>query len=374
MDFKAGTTEIDVSMTPRRDERKRHLMQNFIKLTLNLFDEGGAGTSSAGVAGTGEGSASTSTANTVRKEVAQKGRSMGLSEDLLADYQKAYDSKNTTSKPTAAETQTETNTENQSEDLESEFDSLVKGRFKDVYDKRTSGFVKDRLSKRDAEIAQLKTQNDGANKIINLLAQKYPNVDRNNLEALFEAVKNDNDTWSQKSLDTGLTADEARKQYDEDQKRLSMENELNELKREKATRELDAHFQNLALETKQMYPDFDLQTEFSNPDFCAALDFIAQKNEARNKASGKNDEIFNLTYAYELAHADEIRNKTVKKVAKATMSAVTQDIIANGRRPRENANSNSVSTKPKSTSEMSEAEFDNLLKGIKAGTAHIPRG
>ena len=89
MDFKAGTTEIDVSMTPRRDERKRHLMQNFIKLTLNLFDEGGAGTSSAGVAGTGEGSASTSTANTVRKEVAQKGRSMGLSEDLLADYQKA---------------------------------------------------------------------------------------------------------------------------------------------------------------------------------------------------------------------------------------------------------------------------------------------
>ena len=39
-------------------------MQNFIKLTLNLFDEGGAGTSSAGVAGTGEGSASTSTANT----------------------------------------------------------------------------------------------------------------------------------------------------------------------------------------------------------------------------------------------------------------------------------------------------------------------
>ena len=350
-------------------------MRNYLKLTLNLFDEGGAGTSSAGASGTGEGSTSTSTAkNTVRNEVAQKGRSMGLSDDLLQDYQKAYDSKNTTSKPTAAETQTETNAENQPEDLEAEFDSLVKGRFKDVYDKRTSGFVKDRMTKRDSEIAQLKAQVESSSKITNVLAQKYPNVDANNLDSLLEAIMNDSDTWSQKAMDAGLTAEEARKQYDENQRRLSMENELNELKREKATRELDARLQNLAQATKQMYPDFDLQTEFNNPDFCAALDFIAQKNEAKNKASGKNDEIFNLTYAYELAHADEIRNKTVKKVAKATMSAVTQDIMANGRRPRENANSNSVPTKPKSTSEMSEAEFDNLLKGIKAGTAKIPRG
>lgn len=367
------TPRKDVSMTPRRDERKRHLMKNYFKLALNLFDEGGAGTSSAGTTtGAGEGSAPTSTANTVRKEVAQKGRSMGLSEDLLADYQKAYDSKNMSKVQNAAETQQKTET--QTEDLEAEFDSLVKGKFKEIYNKRTSGFVKDRMSKRDADIAQLKAQNDGANKIINLLAQKYPKVDSNNLEALFEAVKNDNDTWSQKAIDTGLTAEEAREQYDEDQKRLSMENELNELKREKATRELDARLQNLAQATKQIYPDFDLQTEFSNPDFCVALDFIAQKNDAKNKASGKNDEIFNLTYAYELAHADEIRNKTVQKVSKATISAVTQNIMANGMRPRENATSTSVPTRPKSTSEMSDTEFDNLLKGIKAGTARIPRG
>ena len=347
-------------------------MQNYLELTLNLFDEGGAGTSSAGTTGTGEGSASTSTANTVRKEVAQKGRSMGLSEDLLEDYQKAYDSKNTTSKPTAAETQI--NTETQSEDLEAEFDSLVKGKFKDVYGKRTGGLISDRMSKRDAQIAQLKAQNDGANKIINVLAQKYPKVDSNNLDALLEAVLNDSDTWSQKAMDTGLTAEEARKQFDEEQRRLSTENELNELRREKATRELDARFQNLAQATRQMYPDFDLQTEMGNPKFCAALDFIAQQNEARNKENGKNDEIFDLTYAYELAHADEIRNETVKKVSKATISAVTQNIVANGRRPHENANRTSVPTRPKSTSDMSDAEFDNLLKGIKAGTAHIPRG
>lgn len=348
-------------------------MQRFFNITLNLFD-GGEGATSAGTTGAGEGSATTGTENSaVRKEVAQKGRSMGLPDDLLADYQKAYDSKNTST--TAAETQTDTKNEgSQTSDTEGEFENLIKGKFKDAYDKRVRNFVSDRLSKRDTEIAQLKERSESTDKILAVLANKYPNVDAKNLDALLNAVENDEDIWRQKALDGGITADEAKLKFGEQQKQAQLENELEQLKKEKAVSQLDARMQNLAKATQQMYPDFDLKSEFENPQFCAALDFIAQRNEAKNKASGKNDEIFDLTYAYELAHADEIRNNTIKKVSKATMSAVAQNIAANGSRPKENANSHSAPARPKRVDEMSDKEFDDLLHKIKNGTGRIPRG
>ena len=179
--------------------------------------------------------------------------------------------------------------------------------------------------------------------------------------------------WQQQALNNGITTDEAKSRYTENQKQSALEQELNQLKREKAAGELDARLNNLANSTQQMYPDFNLQAEFENPKFCAALDFIAQRNEARNKESGRNDEIFDLTYAYELAHADEIRNNTINKASKAAISAVTKNIAANGSRPSENANSHSAPAQPKSVSDMSDEEFDVLLNKVKNGTAHIPR-
>lgn len=355
------------------------MQAKFLKVTLNLFD-GGEGTASAGSMGASENGDTTNTEKsigTVRKEVLQKGRSIGLSDDLLEDYQKAFDSKQNTQKAAAENKNSSENEGTQTESTQTndnEFESLIKGKFKDEYDKRVKSLVKDRLSTRDKEIAQLKTRSESADKILTVLANKYPEIDGSNLDALLEAVKQDNDMFQQKALDDGITAEEARKQFNEQQKQKSIEDELNQLKREKATSQLDARLQRIAQETKKMYPDFDLQSEFTNPKFCSALDFIAQRNEAKNKESGKNDEIFDLTYAYELAHADEIRNNTIKKVSKATMSAVAQNIAANGNRPKENANSHSAPAKPKGVDEMSDTEFDDLLYKIKNGTGHIPRG
>lgn len=351
-------------------------MQKYRKIIIDLFDEGaGAAPTATGGNDSGNNTDSAQNTNAVRSDIAKKGRDLGLSDDLMQSYQEAYDSKHVSENNTAAanhdnNTNEGQNTENQSED---EFENLIKGKYKDSFDRRVRGIVSDRMHTRDSEIAELKSKAESTDKILKVLSLKYPQVDGNDLEALLKAVENDEDVWQQQALNDGITTDEAKNRYTENQKQSALEQELNQLKREKAAGELDARLNNLAKSTQQMYPDFNLQAEFENPRFCAALDFIAQRNEARNKDSGKNDEIFDLTYAYELAHADEIRNNTINKVSKAAISAVTKNIAANGSRPAENANSHSAPAQPKSVSDMSDEEFDVLLNKVKNGTAHIPR-
>lgn len=349
-------------------------MQKYREIIIDLFDEG-AGAASTATGGNDSGSNTDSAKNTnaVRSDIAKKGRDLGLSDDLMQSYQEAYDSKHESKDNTAAANHDDNegqNSENQSED---EFENLIKGKYKDSFDRRVRGIVSDRMHTRDSEIAELKSKAESTDKILKVLSLKYPQVDGNDLEALLTAVENDEDVWQQQALNDGITTDEAKSRYTENQKQSALEQELNQLKREKAAGELDIRLNNLAKSTQQMYPDFNLQAEFENPKFCAALDFIAQRNEARNKESGRNDEIFDLTYAYELAHADEIRNNTINKASKAAISAVTKNIAANGSRPSENANSHSAPAQPKSVSDMSDEEFDVLLNKVKNGTAHIPR-
>lgn len=348
-------------------------MQKYREIIIDLFDEG-AGAASTATGGNDSGSNTDSAKNTnaVRSDIAKKGRDLGLSDDLMQSYQDAYDSKHSSENDTAAANHDDNEGQNSENQIEEEFKNLIKGKYKAPFDKHVRGMVSDRMHTRDSEIAELKSKAESTDKILKVLSLKYPQVDGNDLEALLKAVENDEDVWQQQALNDGITADEAKSRYTEKQKQSALEQELNQLKREKAAGELDARLNNLAKSTQQMYPDFNLQ-EFENPKFCAALDFIAQRNEARNKESGRNDEIFDLTYAYELAHADEIRNNTINKASKAAISAVTKNIAANGSRPAENANLHSAPAQPKSVSDMSDEEFDVLLNKVKNGTAHIPR-
>lgn len=356
-------------------------MQIFKKIVIDLFDEG-AGAASTGTGSNDSGNNTDSAKpESVRSEIVKKGKSLGLTDDLMESYQKAYDSKHTNTDTETDKINKQKNTEEQqikasesdSSNDDEEFEKLIKGKYKDSYNKRFRNALSDRMHSRDTEISDLKAKTESADKILKMIALKYPQIDGQDYNALLKAVENDNDTWQQKALDGGVTADEAKRQYIDGEKQAQTQAELETLKREKAAGELDARLNNLAKETQKMYPDFDLHEEFENPKFCAALDFIAQQNEAKNKNSGKNEEIFDLTYAYEMAHADEIRNKTVNKASKAAISAVTQSIAANGSRPIENANSHSTPTEPKSVSDMSDREFDVLLDKIKHGAARIPR-
>lgn len=346
-------------------------MENkYYNLIINLHDGSGAGQSGEGESGaSGESSTNTDSGNVSRQSTA-RAKQLNLSGDLLESYNKAYGNHTQNNKADSSEN-TDT-TEDSNDDLEKEFDEAVKGKYKDAFQKRMSNAVLDRMAKRDSQIKNLESQVDEYNAIFDLLANKYPNVDVNDRKALFEAIRNDDSIFTEKAMAEGTTTEEAKSAWENQKEQDKISAELEELRRDKAARELDTRLKSLALQTKQTYPDFDLEAEMANPQFRSALDFIAKQNSDKNKSTGSNDEVFDLTFAYEMAHQSEIRNNTIKRAGKAAISAVTQSIAAQQRRPRENANSHSTAVKSKSVNEMTDAEFSKLLRDVKSGRAKIP--
>lgn len=343
-------------------------MEKYTKVIINLFDGEGAGTADGNGEGAGNGSgATTGTQETeIKQETKVKAQRLGLSDDLLESYQNAYGHKEG-EEPAAESTERQ-----QAENLDEEFESLIKGKYKDQFGKKMNTSFSERFSKAKNQIDTLKNQVSTDNEILSIIANKY-NIDSNDTNALLEAVKGDSSYFSEKALDSGMTAEEVQEKYFSDKEVNETKEELNRLRQEKAMAELDTRLQNMALKTRETYPDFNLQEEMNNPAFTAALDFIAKRNTEKNKSTGKNDEVFDTTFAYEMAHSDELRQQMVNRTAKAAMSAATKHMQANANRISENVNQRSSRASAKSIKDMSDSEFNTLVENIKNGTAHIPK-
>lgn len=327
------------------------------KLIIALFDGG------AGAQGGGQGSSGSVAEQ--GGEAAHRAKSLGLPDDMVESYQAAFGG-GSADEPAEDDGATEEAAEEVSPD--ERWNELISGEFKSQYNSALSKAVTDRLKSSKTEIANLKTKLGQSDELFALLGKKYPDAAAGGLDALIKAVKNDESTWQQDAMNEGIGVDEAMRRYDDSRKFSNLEDQLNAYKQQEAVRNLDRRLNALADETKEKYPDFDLQSEFENPDFRAALDFIAEQN----KRSGKQGEIFDVTKAYEIAHFGELTQNTVKSTAKATISAVAQDIAAKGKRPVENASAHSAPGKSKGIADMSDEEFDELVRGICDGRAKIP--
>lgn len=331
------------------------------KLIIALFD-GGAGAQ-------GGGQESSGSAAEQGGEAAHRAKSLGLPDDMVESYQAAFGGESA-DEPAEDDGAQEGAAEEVSPD--ERWNELISGEFKPQYNsalsKAVSKAVTDRLKNSKTEIANLKAKLGKSDELFTLLGKKYPDAAVGGLDALIKAVKNDESTWQQDAMNEGIGVDEAMRRYDDSKKFSDLEDRVKAYEQQEAVRDLDRRLNALADETKEKYPDFDLQSEFENPDFRAALDFIADQN----KRSGKQGEIFDVTKAYEIAHFGELTQRTVTSTAKATMSAVAQDIAAKGKRPVENASAHSSPGKTKGIADMSDEEFDKLVRGICEGKAKIP--
>lgn len=341
-------------------------MQNkhYRGIILNLFDDSGAGAAPNGEAGGGDGESTGSV--TIKPEARARGRAIGVANDLMEDYQKAFFN---SSDGAEGDVQEENNEETgQDEDLDAQFEELVKGKYKDAYHKYTEGFIKDRLGRANRGRAELENKVEKAGRVMQLLAEKYGDSDP---DKLYDALRGDSEMWRQQAIDRGQTSEEFMESYDRRMDAEAQQRELEELRQYKQVNELDRHLQGLARQTRELYPDFDLETEFSNPKFRAALDMVAAQNTESNRQSGKQGEVYDLTFAYELAHADEIRANQIKRVSKATASAVAQTIQANRSRVQENAGRTTVQRNQRSYQEYTDEEFDAILDKVRRGEARI---
>ena len=116
--------------------RKKRIYRGII---LNLFDGSGADAANGGSEGGGDGGATTS----ADPAAAQRGRELGLSDDLLDDYAAAFGKRGNRGaqerggeQTNGEQTESSGNGEANGGDPDAEFDELVKGKYKDAYHKR----------------------------------------------------------------------------------------------------------------------------------------------------------------------------------------------------------------------------------------------
>ena len=342
----------------------------FIDLIVNLHDGDSAGAADGGD-GNGENGVATSTENNnISRETRERAERIGIGDDLIDDYNKAFGNGNQNQNNNAEGENNSTDTDGE-ENSEEEFEKLIKGKFKNVYQNRVQSLVKDRLSTKDKQISDMKKKENTGNQIFALIANKY-NVQPDDLDGLLKAVTEDKDLFAEKALAAGVTTEEARNNFFTQQRTNAQEEELETLRREKAARELDTHLRTIAAETMKEFPNFNLEDEFQNPSFRTALDFIAQQKNEQNEKTGRNDEIYDLTTAYKMAHFDELQKDLVKRSSSAAISAAAQSIQSGARRPTENAVKKSgTTTQRKSVEDMSDAEFDAFYQKVRRGEAHL---
>lgn len=338
----------------------------FINLIVNLHDGESAGAADGGD-GNGESGVATSTENNISRETRERAERIGIGDDLIDDYNKAFGNGNQNQNNAEGEN----NSTDGEENAEEEFEKLINGKYKDAYQSKVESFVKDRMSTKNKQISDMQKKENTGNQIFALIANKY-NVQPDDLDGLLKAVTEDKDLFAEKALAAGVTTEEARNNFFTQQRTNAQEEELETLRREKAARELDTHLRSIAAETMKEFPNFNLEDEFQNPSFRTALDFIAQQRNEQNEKTGRNDEIYDLTAAYKMAHFDELQKDLVKRSSSAAISAAAQSIQSGARRPTENAVKKSGTTSQrKSVEDMSDAEFDAFYEKVRRGEAHI---
>ncbi len=342
----------------------------FLKLIVNLHDGDSAGAADGGDGNGENGEATNTENNNISRETRERAERIGIGDDLIDDYNKAFGSGNQNQNNNAEGENNSTDTDGE-ENSEEEFEKLIKGKYKNVYQNRVQSLVKDRLSTKDKQISDMQKKESTGNQIFALIANKY-NVQPDDLDGLLKAVTEDKDLFAEKALAAGVTTEEARNDFFNQQKTNAQEEELETLRREKAARELDTHLRSIAAETMKEFPNFNLEEEFQNPSFRTALDFIAQQKNEQNEKTGRNDEIYDLTTAYKMAHFNELQKDLVKRSSSAAISAAAQSIQSGARRPTENAVKKSgTTTQRKNVDEMSDAEFEAFYEKVRRGEAHL---
>lgn len=311
------------------------MMENitFRQLNLQLFAEGAG----AGGSGTGAEGASGVTAT------AAVPQTKGVKSNPLANvvYGKQGDSAQTATVQTATGAETV-----ETPDRSAEFEKLIKGEYKDLYDAR----VQDTIQRRLKSSKETVDKYNALSPTLELLAKKY-GVDSNDVEALNRAIEEDDAYYEEEALEKGVTVEQLKEIRKMEKENAELKRQMQEQTAKEKGAQLYAQWMDQAEKAKQTYPSFDLRAEMQNPKF---QDLLRANIDVRT--------------AYEVVHKDEILPAAMQFTAKTVEQKLTNKIIAGGARPNENGISSQSATVVKSdVSQLSKADRAEIIRRVQRG-------
>lgn len=295
-------------------------------LNLQLFAEG-----TGGDGGTGSEGAKGETATAA---VSQK----GVKSNPLANV--VYGKQAEETSPTAEVV------ENTTVDRNAQFEALIKGEYKDLYDAR----VQDTIQKRLKSTKETVDKYEALSPTLEILAKKY-GVDATDIKALNKAIAEDDSYFEEEALEKGITVEQLKEIRKMERENAELKKQMEEKKRKETATQQYSEWMRQANEAKKIYPSLDLNAEAKNPQFLRLLN------------SGVD-----VGTAYAVIHRDEIMPAAMQYTAKTVEQKLTNKIIANGARPAENGNSSQSASVAKSdVSLLTKADRAEIARRVARG-------
>lgn len=299
-------------------------MSKYLNLMLQLFADGGdGGTGAEGTTGVTE----TAAVSQTRKAT-----------NPLANVK--YGKQEEAAPPPEEPKQTAT------PDRNAEFEKLIKGEYKDLYDARMQNAIRGRLKATEDTVNRF----NALTPTLELLAEKY-GVDANDVEALNKAIEEDESFFQDEALEKGMTVQQLKEFRKMQRENADLKRQMSDQQTKERAEMLYASWVDQGEKTKTVYPSFDLKAEMENPRF---VDLLRNNIDVRT--------------AYEVLHKDEIIPAAMQFTAKTVEQKLTNKIIAGGQRPTENGmNSQGAAVVKSDVSQLSKADRQEIIRRVQRG-------
>ena len=231
-------------------------------------------------------------------------------------------------------------------DRRTEFEKLIKGEYKDLYDARVQDTIQKRLKGQKETVEKYKALTP----VLGLLAEKY-GVDATDIQALSKAIEEDNAFYQEEAAQKGVSVQQLKEIKRMERENAELKRQMEEAQRQENGRRRYALWMRQAEDARRIYPSFDLEAEMGNPKF---VDLLRSNIDVRT--------------AYEVLHKDEIIPAAMQFAAKTVESKIARSIAANGLRPRENGMSPQGAAVVKSdVSQLSKADRQEIIRRVQRG-------
>lgn len=231
-------------------------------------------------------------------------------------------------------------------DRNAEFEKLIKGEYKDLYDAR----VQDTIQKRLKGSKETVDKYNALAPTLEMLSRKY-GVDASDIDALNKAIEEDDAYYEDEALEKGITVEQLKSIKKMERENAELKRQMQEQSvRENADR-IYAKWMHESDALKGVYPGFDLNTELQNPKF---VDLLKSNIDVRT--------------AYEVLHKDEIIPAAMQFTARQVEQKLTNKIMAGGQRPMENGiSSQSASVIKSDVSQLSKEDRAEIIRRVARG-------
>lgn len=208
--------------------------------------------------------------------------------------------------------------EDEEQERKAEFEKLIKGDYKDLYDEA----VKENINRRFKSVKESKETVEKMNMALLPLYEKY-GIDAGDVEGLENAIRSDMTLYADEADAMGMTPEQYAYAKQAEIEAMRANEELEKIRGAQEAQQAYQGWLVQGEELKKTYPDFDLAVEVQDERFMNLI----QSN-------------WSVADAYEAIHAKELITRGIGTAAEKAQKNVVDNIRSRGMRPAENGTGN----------------------------------